>query len=298
MTHTPLRQLPVTSPPAPYETIESYLNRLEQLNHLKREELTQIIAATRIPRWTMRRLTADVIDIQRLSAMAGYPTATLRRAMPQLHQPDWRLFQHDARPACERCIQRHGGPVTRFYRSYSFICLKHRAWVGGHPRGRHTSSRPLTISRLPEVLAAQRRHHRLVRRHGQLAVTYALRQAQACFDYWTEHTLVQGVQGARLDLILSPNWERVSLDDPAHLASYYPELVALTATLTSPHWRAMAANPHTRSTFFAEVRRQAGELCYRRARTDPLDDWIAELVHPRFSTGIRFTEPAARTTDQ
>jgi hypothetical protein len=296
MTQTPLRQLPVTSPPAPYETLESYLNRLERLNHLRREELTQIIAITRIPRWTMRRLTGEMIDIQRLSAMAGYSVATLHRAMPQLQQPDWRLFQHDPRPACRRCVQRAGGPVTRYYRSYSFVCLKHRAWIGGHPRGVHMRTRPLIVNRLPDVLAAQKRHHHLVRRHGQLAVTYALRHAQACIDYWTRHSLVQGVQAERLNILLSPGWERVRLDDPAYLASYYPELVALTATLTSPRWRTLAADPYTRPAFLAEVRRQTGELAYRGG--GPLNDWIADLVQPRFSAGASSVEPNAPATDQ
>jgi hypothetical protein len=218
--------------------------------------------------------------------------------MPQLHQPDWRLFQHDPRPACRRCTQRSGGPIVRFYRSYSFICLKHQAWIGGHALGHPTRDRSLSISQLPDVLAAQRCHHRLVNRHGQHAVAYALRTAQGCIDYWTEHRSIHGIQGERLDILLSPGWKSVSYEEPAYLASYHPELIAITATLVSQPWRAMAAGPQTRDAFLSELIRQQHGIGYRRRRRDPLDDWIADLVDPHNSTVIRFPEPTAPATDQ
>jgi TniQ len=282
MTSSLVRRLPVTSPPAPYETVASYLRRLERINHLRRDVLPETVTASRRP--PQRELSGDAIDIERLSTLSGFPADILRHAIPSLRrpQPPRRLFHRYARPACPGCAgRRQRGQVRCLLPSYAYVCVRHRTWIGGQPASWvHDHEPPLNVSRLPVLITAQRRHHRLIRRHGQQAAAEALLISQQSLERWLHGMFPMERQAARLDILLHPEWEHISMNHPAYFASYYPEAVRLTGLLLSPYWHSLAADPSTRDQFFQEVgrRRDAPRSYFRPEWKDEIHGWIKKLA--------------------
>lgn len=291
-----LRQLPITSSAARYETLESYLRRLENLNHLAPGSLAIILSTKHRPATSWAPLKADDLDLDRLSMLTGYNPAILRQAIADLSEPVTKteLFHQHARPACPQCSWKPGGLVRVRLPLHSFVCTKHKKWIGSAihgDSGRHLDQQPFDIRQLPDIITAQHRHRRLVRAWGDAATAQVLRHADSCFIYWAKRSSVMGTQNARLRILISPEWKRVGYDDPVHLASYYPELIALTSLMASHSWRHIAVDHRTRPKFFAEVAKLRSLPAYQARSYDPIYEWIGTLSRqPQPSAHINLAE--------
>jgi hypothetical protein len=158
-------RLPVAVPPARHETSTSYLARLASLHGLDPRELWHLVST---PRPGTRR---RVIIPDRLATITGRPGEHLARALPALRrpEPDWQAWRHQPQPRCPRCDARHdGGPVARLLPHHRYVCTRHRYWIGPPDAGQPAT--PL-VPELADIIQAQWRHLRLLRRYGT-AATY------------------------------------------------------------------------------------------------------------------------------
>ena len=93
----------------------------------------------------------------------------LESALPQ---PDWSALRHEPQHGCPRCDAQHpGGPVLHVFPHHRYVCVRHRVWIGPPD----LLGLPLPdLAALPEVVAAQRAHLRLLHRHGPAATFDAI----------------------------------------------------------------------------------------------------------------------------
>jgi hypothetical protein len=132
------------------------------------------------------------------------------------------------------------------------ICHHHLRWIGdGHDNGDEQPD----LRGQPDILAANRRHHRLIRRHGHDATATAFEQARYICHRWHHHDDHDEDLRRLLSLFHGPGW-RVSTADPTVHAASYPQIVALTRLLVAPFWRAKAhQNWPEPVEFLTELRR-------------------------------------------
>lgn len=187
-----LHRLPIAVAPARRETVVSYLSRLANLHGLQLRELWEPITTPR-PGSRRRDVVAD-----RLAAATGHHRDHLARALPEL-QPaqDWTVLRHQ--PGCPLCDARHrGGPVTRLLPHHHYVCTRHRYWLG--PPDLDQTATALT-DELDDLVLAQRRHLRLLRRHGPIATYDAVLTAfLLCGHFWSDWS--------QDDAIARSNWDR------------------------------------------------------------------------------------------
>jgi hypothetical protein len=167
--------------PARHETLASYLARLAGLHGLDPGELWHQVST---PQPGTRR---RAINPGQLAAITGRPAGHLTRALPELRrpEPDWQAWRHQPQPGCPRCDARHdGGPVTRLLPHHRYVCTRHRYWIGPPDAGQPAT--PLGPGHAG-IVQAQRRHLRLLRRHGP-AATYdaVLTGFLLCGHLWTD----------------------------------------------------------------------------------------------------------------
>lgn len=112
------------------------------------------------------------------------------------------------------------------------------------------SDRFVDISETPAVLAAQRAHRRLARRHGTAAAYDGLVLA----GNFLRQVDVPRPAPQTLEIleVLCRHGPLLFLD-PAYSAARYPRLIHLAALFITPHWRALAARYDTWPRFFAEL---------------------------------------------
>jgi hypothetical protein len=268
-------RLPVAVPPARHETLASYLARLASLHGLDPRELWHLVSAPRPG--TSRR----DFDPGRLAAITGRPAGHLGLALPELRSPapDWEAWRHQPQPRCPRCDARHdGGPVTRLLPHHHYVCTRHRYWIGPPDAGQ-----PATAlgPELADIISAQSRHLRLLRRHGT-AATYdaVLTGFLICghlWDYqpgdwpgpWLRWT-------RRAHILIPPGCESSHFSASRVFAAAYPEAVALACLFASPAWRTLAAgNAAQQQQFTGRIGRQLGRPSYQpHGIDDPIAHWM------------------------
>ena len=271
------RRLPIVAPPAHLETVASYLARLANLNSINGDELWQRVT---LPKPTPVRRTADPAL---LSSITGHPPGHLAGALPELRDPPptWPMFRHVPQVGCPRCDARHaGGPVLRLYPHHRYVCTRHRYWIGP-PDINHPNP---SLEKLPEVVAAQRRHLRLVRRHGWAATYDAVLTAfRICAHYWDDEVTTSIGLGRRrrlwtlrTSILIPPGTEDSTFSTSRLFAPIYPDAVEIADIIAAPHWRRLAAGDDKRlQRFLAEYRRRIGEPDYQpQGENDPLAHWI------------------------
>ncbi|MFI9355564.1 hypothetical protein [Streptomyces lydicus] len=267
-------RLPSSVPPARHEVTASYVARLARLHgmdfHLLWEQVTRPFAA---------RSTIRTIDPAVLSSATGRPLEHLAGALPELRtpQPDWSMFRHEPQPGCHLCTARHsGGPVVHLLPHHRYVCMQHRIWIG--PPDTDELTTPLDA--LPEVVHAQRRHLRLLRRHGW-AVTYdaVLTGILICAQLWslpeegngeTWHDWVR-----RADLLIPPGTSEATFSVARLCAAVYPEAVDLAGVFASPYWRQQAqGTPMDRSRFDQRIERLLRHpIAPLNHRSNPISHW-------------------------
>lgn len=93
------------------------------------------------------------------------------------------------------------------------------------------------VTDLPDVIQAQRRHYRLLRKHGHVVLSACF---EHCSDLW-DAVVRRGYRPSdrrrRLDTLGTSHPE---IWGPRRYIAVYPEVVAATALYASPHWRKLA----------------------------------------------------------
>lgn len=251
---TPHRPLPRPVPPVPAETLDSYLRRLAVANRLDPDALR-----AHLTRDTRRRAR---VPLDALARVSGQRPTALRHALPELDPTRLRPTLRGPRPhgtvrrRCRSCTRARGHREDAWCWSddHDVICLRHLRWTGDGHDWVLGEAQP-DLRRQPDILAAHRRHHRLIRRHGHDATTAAFQKARHICHQW--HRRGDHEQDLRrlMSLFHGPTWRVLAADSTVQAASY-PQIVALTRLLVSPFWRAKAYQDWPEPVeFLCELRR-------------------------------------------
>jgi hypothetical protein len=203
----PQRPLPKTIAPFDSETVASYVARLAHANHLEPGQLRRYVAGSSPcarPDW--------------LAIASGLPETTLRTRLRGFAPHERSLANQRTawRPMCRLCMSRRGitDPVYCCMPLHITVCHRHQLWIGAPVRALY-DQRDLRYK--PDVLAAAKLHARLARRHSDVEINAATRDARHFLGYWAN------AENRSVTAVLNDSVG-------AHLAAY-PEIVAITATL-------------------------------------------------------------------
>ncbi|MET9847382.1 hypothetical protein [Streptomyces ossamyceticus] len=270
-----LPRLPDPVPPAQHEIAASYIGRLARLHGLDINTLWRCVTE-REASGGMRR----VVVPERLAAITGRTVHSLTGALPELRtpQPDWAMFRHQPQPGCHHCNAKHpGGEVTKILPHHRYVCTRHRLWLCPSDADGHTT----TLDALPEIVQAQRRHLRILQRHGW-AITYdaVLTAILICGQLWS---LPENENGGawhdwvrRANVLIPPGSAGSTFSVARLCAAVYPEAVALAPLFASPYWRQQAQKTTwNRRLFNAEIARRLRHLNYdgKGHDNDPISHW-------------------------
>jgi hypothetical protein len=236
---TPPSRLPRPIPPFPGETTASYLYRLAVANQVQPGDLQAHLTGTR---------QSAPVALDALAAATGRSPHCLSCALPELRPgtapgADSVLPAYVRRTVCWRCAARRG--AFRFAAVWQpaevTVCPSHRIWLGPPVRAQYH------IGALPEILRAQRRHHRLARRHGRQATVSALAEAAHIIALWARHGFhrdrrIPFIRALTGDIPLTG---RLQPGDPITPIVTYSETVDLARVLVMPHWRHRASPSST-----------------------------------------------------
>lgn len=204
----------------------------------------------------------------RLAAATGHHRDHLARALPELQPAQgWTVLRHQPQPGCPRCDARHrGGPVTRVLPHHHYVCTRHRYWLG--PPDLDQTATALT-DELDDLVLAQRRHLRLLRRHGPIA-TYdaALTAFLVCGHFWSDWSQDDAIARSnwdrRADILIPRGTEASTFSASRLFAATYPEAIGLATLLASPAWRRLACGDAAAGQrFTTEIGRRLGHPHYR-----------------------------------
>lgn len=272
----PLRALPVPVPLVHGEQGGSLLRRLAIANHIHPTELRAAIGAG----------TCRHVPLEPLAALAGHPLELLVRILgdnPRHH--------FDAqRAACTRCLARVGitEDVAVVRPMEQPLCRRHHRWLPEHPYDPHRLDQDQAdLLRLPEILSAQRRHARLVHRHGHTKEFFeASASAHHIVARWAERDSYAGQRRRRLSHYIDLSEWRVDAHHPLAIMARYPDVVALTGLLADRTWTdpALSHDPRDIDRVHAVVRHRLKIPYEPYTAHDPLVRW-------------RFTEEANQRAD-
>ncbi|HEY9326929.1 MAG TPA: hypothetical protein VIS09_01605 [Streptomyces sp.] len=283
----PLHPVPRTVTPFLNETVRTFVWRIAETHKLHPYEFLEFLAES--------QKHGAPVPGHRLAAVSGIALPVLKYALPELcTSEDQRQYRLNGRPTpgrhervgCPRCIGNwHSSPWVRFWaRQEDVICPSHWVWTGT------TSS--LDLSNHPkvasEVVAANRRHRRLIRRRGRLAVRAAYYDAKRLCWEWNKIGIFNKKISQRLTDILGPGWSACH-DDPESEAAYYPNVIELTRILSSPYWRSLILDEHLPASTPREPFELLGvpaDFCWLMENTPGIELFVQEIrrtVNPYFN---------------
>jgi TniQ len=235
----PTQPLPQPIPPFLGETTKSYLYRLARANQLHPDDLRAYLTGIRAAHHHGQ------IPLHALAIATGRTTHALIRALPELRfrnttSPTVSPFDgHIRRTICWRCAARRSAfPfATIWQRPEINICPAHRIWIGSH--GRVHRADQYDVSELPDVLNAQRRHHRLAHRHDRRILAEAFAEAAHITALWARHAFFHDRRKPLIHALAErpPITNRLESGDPITPVVTYPETVDLARVLALPDWR-------------------------------------------------------------
>jgi hypothetical protein len=282
------RPLPVAVAPLHQETVDSYINRLAWANRIGLRDLHHYVQ-------DRNRIGADDLSpLDFLSELAGQPPGRLLRAMPELRTsaesiqglPDACRQQLDRgwviQPVCSRCLAAKGviTPARRWSPISTRLCLRHGRWTD-------TDYPQLDIMAVPDVVRAQRTHHRLAQICGWERLGIAWQHAERCCWRWWDSRRHCDARDRRIFRLCGPDWSE-SRRDPRILAAAYPDIVELTKLLAMPTLSSLpfTGRPADLQRFLDEVRaRVAPDFRLEHASyNDSLRQWLRQDVRPRTET--------------
>lgn len=267
-------RLPITIRPAHRELALSYVGRLAALHELPAHELWRQVSRE-------RRLDDDLLAI-----VANQPIARLRRAIVEMLDPerDWLALRHEAQRGCRRCTAGHpGGPVLQLLGHHDYICTRHKIWIGPPDQLDHPQP---SLDELPDIVAAQHRHRRLLRRAGPAATFDAvLTGFLICAHRWNVTThpnrstaIAWHAWQQRAEQLIPPGTEATTFSASRLFAATYPEAVRVAELIASLHWRRLAAgDPTDQAQFATAIGHRLGMPHYQpRVSEDPIAHWIEQ----------------------
>lgn len=113
------------------------------------------------------------------------------------------------------------------------VCHRHQRWL--NPAGLAVGQ--ISVASCPEVLQAQRWHRNLICRSGRQRVLAAYEFSFNRCQQWFSAGYRFPTTLTRLERLDRAAGRPSSMADPQLLAALYPNVIALTAILASPHWR-------------------------------------------------------------
>ncbi|MCF6475867.1 hypothetical protein FAF44_47145 [Nonomuraea sp. MG754425] len=233
--HAPV--LPRSVAPITGETLISYLTRLAQANHLT---LTEVL--TVLPSWFSTKINnhddraqhhtlipATTQALHALAHLARTTTTSLARALPAFGTTDAHSPVR-ATTACRRCTARRGihQPVPIHLPTHHKICTRHGIWLSDadHPH--------LDLAACPEIITAQHRANRLLRRYTPQQLTLAHQAAARAIPSWPTSPAAIPLHWRHRLLILQTTNHRNNIptdqDDYMHAATY-PDAITLAAAI-------------------------------------------------------------------
>jgi hypothetical protein len=268
-------RLPIRIRPAADEIAVSYLNRLATLHEIPFPELWPQVSRPR--NGVTRRLDADL-----LAAVADQPRERLARAVIELRapEPDWLAVRHEPQRGCWRCNAAHpGGRVLQLLGHHRYACTRHRVWIGPPDLTDHPQP---DLAPLPEIVAAQHVHLRLLRRIGPAATFGAvLTGFLICAHRWNSRhdptpTDARHHWARRAETLIPPGTETLTFSASRLFAATYPEAVSIAEMIGTLHWRRLAAgDPDAQRRFATAIGRRLGQPDYRPGIVnDPIAHWI------------------------
>jgi len=229
---------PVT--PITGEALISYLTRLAHANHLT---LTEVLAV--LPTWFATKIgnrddraqhhmlipaAGEVLDA--LADLTGTTPASLARALPAFGTNDTHSPVR-ATTACHRCAARHGvyQPVPVHLPAHRKVCTRHGIWLSdaGQPH--------LDLAACPEIITAQHRASRLLRRCTSQELMLAYQAAVRAIPPWPPSPAAIPLHWRhRLLTLQTANYRSgTPTDHDAYThAAIYPDAIALTAAALDP----------------------------------------------------------------
>jgi hypothetical protein len=233
---------PVT--PLTGEALISYLTRLAHANHLI---LTEVLAV--LPSWFSTKVSnrddraqhhmlipAAAEALHALARLTGTTPASLARALPALGAAD----PHSpvrATTACRRCAARHGicQPVPVHLPVHHKVCTRHGIWLSdaGQPQ--------LDLAACPEIITAQHRASRLLRRCTPQELMLAYQAAARTIPPWPPSPAAIPLHWRHRLLTLQTANHRYGTptDHDAYThAAIYPDAIALAARTIKAHYPA------------------------------------------------------------
>ncbi|MFF2964578.1 Helicase associated domain protein [Streptomyces sp. NPDC057963] len=250
----------------------------------------------------------------RVATLCRVPPRVLERALPAWRReepggkygagPVGRLLRGEEAvaawgPACPACTTARTGrelPARRYLAPEERVCARHRYWLLYVPG---SSGLPVPLGRCPEVVDAQRRHARLLRRSPAGAQAFDV--ARAVTGFWWEQPWPGEEQlwPARLEATrpddADPGWWKAAARD----LITYPEAVALARLLADhPLQRRTAAESGGHLPYrlgelpqlLADIASRLGRPWLDRRLADvthgPLFTWAHSLVRTRSATPI------------
>jgi hypothetical protein len=232
--------LPRSVAPLTGEALVSYLTRLAHANHLA---LTEVL--TVLPAWFSTKTSnsddraqhhmlipaaAEALDA--LARLTSATPASLAHALPAFatagpHSPV------RATTACRRCTARRGilQPVPVHLPAHHKICTRHGIWLSDADQPH------LDLAACPEIITAQHRASRLLRRRTPQQLLLAYQAAAKAIPHWPASTEAIPLHWRHRLLTLQTANHRYGTptDHDAYVqAAIYPDAIALAAAELSP----------------------------------------------------------------
>jgi TniQ len=220
--------LPLPASPVAGETLASFLNRLAAVNRTSPETLLEALppwfsvkACWHDDRWQHDQLTPWADDAAaQLAAISGTTLTAIKSALPAFGAGTGQPAR--AATACRLCAaaRRIQQPVPVHLPAHYQVCLKHGIWLSG------PGTPQFSVSRCPDILAAERQARRLRRRCTAEQLIYARVQATAG-PAGSEHTWKR-----RTTALIESNPRSTTESHPQalFLAAAYPEAISAAAT--------------------------------------------------------------------
>jgi hypothetical protein len=275
------------------ETLTSYIERLAAANHSQVVSLVDYLnpGASQPDgplHWAIRsNKVAPRAPLATLATASGFSVTVLAYALPELRDQhhsatDLKVEGRNVygnpntrRLACRHCMaaKRISHPVTLWMRHDQNVCRCHSLWVGP---GAQRPSDQIELSRTPEVIHAQRRHNRLLRRHDRVQVQRAFADAAHISDRWAQQERFhQDIFKRAVRMNAGRPWNGFY---SAPIAAQYPRVIALTGMFLSLHWRqaVVSTDLFDLERFYFEVSRRVIADYVPAGPLDPLVDWVTE----------------------
>lgn len=240
--HTPEHALVLPRRVAPItgETLVSYLTRLAHANHLT---ITEVLAV--LPAWFSTKINnrddrarhhmlapATAEALRTLAHLTGTTPVGLAHALPTFSATEAPSLVR-ATTACHRCTARRGihHPVPVHLPVHDKVCTRHGIWLSDADQPH------LDLAACPEIITAQHRVNRLLRRYTPQQLTLAHQAATRAIPAWPASSAAIPLHWRyRLLTLQTTNHHRgipTGHDAYTH-AAIYPDAVTLAAAILNP----------------------------------------------------------------